>query len=242
MSKMIHACTNCNKTYKNRGTFEKHIQKCSPSPMMNNTDIPMNCEDINSDSDSDSDSDDNITNGKGNVEKSYNINMYFNKKDVDVEVTDVDTNEVVEKSTHALKKPLDKPKPSIEEKNEDTIDDETLDEMLRPRVSESYQREINNLKSLIKHMGELNIPIDENDQVTTIAMLRSTNEMLLKQSLKLMEEMEQIAMKNSFLKNNAMMAAFFLEKCKTNEQFFETVKEYEEKDRCKAEAEAETKM
>ena len=228
MSKMIHACTNCNKTYKNRGTFEKHIQKCSPSPMMNNTDMPMNCEDINSDSDSDSDSDDNITNGKGNVEKSYNINMYFNKKDVDVEVTDVDTNEVVEKSTHALKKPLDKPKPSIEEKNEDTIDDETLDEMLRPRVSESYQREINNLKSLIKHMGELNIPIDENDQVTTIAMLRSTNEMLLKQSLKLMEEMEQIAMKNSFLKNN--------------EQFFETVKEYEEKDRCKAEAEAETKM
>ena len=135
MSKMIHACTNCNKTYKSIGTFEKHIQKCAPPPpMMSQADVSMSSDDDSSDEES--------TNGKGNVEKSYNVNMYFNKSDVDVEVTDVDTNEVIEKTTHALKKPFDKP--SIQGKNEEIIDDETLDEMLRPRVSETYQREINN--------------------------------------------------------------------------------------------------
>tara|TARA_B110000967_G_scaffold136443_1_gene139265 strand:+ start:1650 stop:2312 length:663 start_codon:yes stop_codon:yes gene_type:complete len=209
MSKATYTCPTCDKEYKSRITLDKHQKKCNVSQ-------------------------ESSTNGNDNTEKSYNVNMYFNKTNVDVEVTDVDTNEVIEKTTRPLKQRQSQIPPQVE-----VTDDETLDEMLRPRVSETYQREITNLKNLIKHIGDLNIPSGDEERVTTIIMLKTTSDMLLKQSLKLMEEMEQIAKKNSFLKNNMMMASFLLEKCRTDEEFLETIKDYDEKDRRKAEKQKE---
>lgn len=92
--------------------------------------------------------------------------------------------------------------------------EKVLKEMLKPTVSSSYQDEIDKLDDLISMFKDFPIPEDPNDKDTTISHLKNVVSILMTQSQNIIKEMKTMSKKNSYYKNNIMLAAFILDKCR----------------------------
>jgi uncharacterized coiled-coil DUF342 family protein len=98
--------------------------------------------------------------------------------------------------------------------------------MLRPKISSSYQDEIDKLENLVKLFKNLPISDDPDKKDRTITQLKQTITILLDQSQKLIKEMQTMSKRNSYYRNNITLASFILDKCRKDAP--ETDEEFEE--------------
>lgn len=99
-------------------------------------------------------------------------------------------------------------------KNTDDEGEHVLKEILKPKISQTYQEEIDKLQELIDMFTNMPVPENDDEKDSTIAQLKTTITILMSQSQNLIKEMQNMSRKNSYLKNNIMLAAFILDKCK----------------------------
>jgi len=103
---------------------------------------------------------------------------------------------------------------------------EVLKHFLKPKVSPSYQQEIDKLEQLVNMIRRIPISDDIEKRAHVIGQLKDTLTIVLNQSKELINEMKKMSRRNSYLKNNISLAAFLLDKCKqdvpeTDEEFDE---------------------
>lgn len=129
-------------------------------------------------------------------ENNYDVNMTFlkdNKVKVEVKNTP-NTNDIIDEATEEGVK--------------------ALREILKPDVSESYQEEIDKLEEMIEMFSDLPIPKNAVDKEATIEQLKTIISIVMTQSKNLIAEMKEMSKRNSYYKNNIMLAAFVLDKCR----------------------------
>jgi hypothetical protein len=115
-------------------------------------------------------------------------------------------------------------KVAMEVKKESDDGEQVLKDILKPKISETYQEEINKLQSLIDTFKNMPIPENSENKDATISQLKNIVTILMTQSQNLIKEMQQMSRRNSYFKNNIMLAAFVLDKCRkevpeTDEEF-----------------------
>jgi len=227
-NKIIHKCSKCSKTYKGVASLQKHQDKCQvessavPPPVTNATNatnatnkINIKPMVVNAPKQSDAVPMINPPHPSHMVkENNYDINMTFGKDNkVQVEVK---------------KQPTMKYDVTSDSGSETESDDETgekvLKDILRPKVSPTYQAEIDKLENLIGMFKTLPISSDPARKDYTIEQLKATVTILMTQSQSLIKEMKQMSRRNSYYKNNIMLAAFILDRCRmevpeTDEEF-----------------------
>ena len=98
--------------------------------------------------------------------------------------------------------------------NEEEDGEQVLKEILKPKVSPSYQQEIDKLQDLIEMFKTLPIPEKPESKDLTINQLKNIIAILMTQSQNLIKEMKQMSRRNSYFKNNIMLASFVLDKCR----------------------------
>jgi chemotaxis protein histidine kinase CheA len=135
-------------------------------------------------------------------ENNYDINMTFgegNKVHVDMK-----------------KQPAAKQQASADEEtdSDEESGEKVLKDLLRPKVSETYQIEIDKLENLIKMFKHLPISEDPAKKDHAIEQLKATITILMTQAQSLIKEMKQMSRRNSYYKNNIMLATFILDKCR----------------------------
>ena len=92
--------------------------------------------------------------------------------------------------------------------------EKVLKEILKPKVSESYQEEIDKLEDMITMFKDFPVPENPESKDATIAQLKNIISITMTQSQNLIKEMKEMSKKNSYYKNNIMLAAFVLDKCR----------------------------
>ena len=105
----------------------------------------------------------------------------------------------------------------VKKQNEDGTTEEgvkVLRNLLKPTVSESYQEEIDKLEALIKMFSDYPVPEKAEDKDTTIEQLKNIISIIMSQSKNLIKEMKEMSKRNIYYKNNIMLAAFILDKCR----------------------------
>ena len=138
----------------------------------------------------------------GSKENNYDVNMTF-----------LDDNQV---KVEVKKQPGE---------DEDCDDgEEVLKDILKPKISSSYQEEIDKLEDMIKMIKTFPISDDPDKKDQVIDQLKNTLAILMTQSKNLIKEMQQMSRRNSYFKNNIILAAFILDKCRkdvpeTEEEF-----------------------
>lgn len=111
-------------------------------------------------------------------------------------------------------------KVKVELKNKNDVNDATeegvkvLREILKPDVSASYQEEIDKLEEMITIFSDYPIPKNAQDKEATIEQLKTIISIIMTQSKNLIKEMQEMSKRNSYYKNNIMLAAFVLDKCR----------------------------
>jgi len=115
-------------------------------------------------------------------------------------------------------------KVAVEVTKESDDGEQVLKDILKPKISETYQEEINKLQSLIDTFKNMPIPENSENKDATISQLKNIVTILMTQSQNLIKEMQQMSRRNSYFKNNIMLAAFVLDKCRkevpeTDEEF-----------------------
>ena len=138
-----------------------------------------------------------------NQENNYDVNMTFlegNKVEVEV-----------------------KKQPNEGDEKQDG--EKVLKEILKPKISPSYQDEIDKLESLVKVIKTLPISDDPAKKDHTIGQLKNTLAIIMTQSKNLIKEMQNMSRRNSYFKNNIILASFILDKCRKDVP--ETEEEYE---------------
>lgn len=199
-NKVIYKCSKCAKIYKGKAPFEKHEASCkaktntvpvtlaTPTMTMNSTPpVPPTPQKMN--------------------ENNYDINMTFgegNKVHVDM------------KKQPPAKQPSAKQPASADEEtdSDEESGEKVLKDLLRPKVSETYQIEIDKLENLIKMFKHLPISEDPTKKDHVIEQLKATITILMTQAQSLIKEMKQMSRRNSYYKNNIMLATFILDKCR----------------------------
>jgi hypothetical protein len=198
-NKIIYKCDNCTKKYKTKSSLDKHNIKCKkPKVETDESYTPQN----------------NIT-----QENNYDVNMTFlegNKVQVEVKKQGGEEDGIEDKEKEEKEK-----KEKEEEKKEKEEGEKVLKDLIKPKVSESYQDEIDKLDDLITMFK--NFPVSDNKD-TTISQLKNIITILMSQSQNLIKEMQTMSKRNSYYKNNIMLAAFVLDKCRkeipdTDEEF-----------------------
>ena len=187
-NKIIYQCSKCPKTYKSNTTLQKHMVKCSVNSKIAPPPTPMPSNQPLTDS----------NDGPNVNENIYDINMKFvagNKVNIEVHKQDDDDND--------------------EEEEEDGK--EVLKDILRPNVSHTYQDEIDKLDKLIVVFKTLHVSDDPTKKDNTIEQLKTTITILMTQSQNLIKEMQLMSRKNSYYRNNIMLATFILDKCRKEE-------------------------
>ena len=234
-NKVIHPCSKCSKIYKNNASLQKHMEKCTvetvtattapaskptasaslpkqttaskpmttsmPSTATAATQLPKQSTPIA------------VTgsNSQKVNENTYDVNMTFvegNKVQVDIK-----------KQSQPQSVEVSSDSDSDEESGEKVLKD-----ILRPKVSNTYQDEIDKLENLINMFKTLPISDDPNKKDHTIEQLKKTVAILMTQSRNLIKEMKQMSRRNSYYRNNIMLAAFILDNCRkdvpeTDEEF-----------------------
>ena len=100
------------------------------------------------------------------------------------------------------------------QEEDDEDGEQVLKEILKPKVSPSYQQEIDKLQDLIEMFKTLPIPEKAESKDLTISQLKNIIAILMTQSQNLIKEMKQMSRRNSYFKNNIMLASFVLDKCR----------------------------
>ena len=206
-NKVIYKCSKCAKIYKGKAPFMKHEASCKSKTNTVPVTLATPTMTMNSPPPVPP------TPQKMN-ENNYDINMTFgegNKVHVDM------------KKQPAAKQPAgggDEETDSDEESGEKVLKD-----LLRPKVSETYQEEIDKLENLIKMFKHLPISDDPTKKDNVIDQLKATITILMTQAQSLIKEMKQMSRRNSYYKNNIMLATFILDKCRMDAP--ETEEEFE---------------
>ena len=225
-NKVIHPCSKCSKIYKNNASLQKHMEKCTvetitatpvpasaslpkkaastattsmPMPTSAATPLPKQSTPIA------------VT---GNNSQKVNENTY------DVNMTFVEGNKV----KVDIKKQPQHVQASSDSDSDEESGEKVLKDILRPKVSNTYQDEIDKLENLINMFKTLPISDDPNKKDHTIEQLKKTVAILMTQSRNLIKEMKQMSRRNSYYRNNIMLAAFILDNCRkdvpeTDEEF-----------------------
>ena len=223
-NKVIHPCSKCSKIYKNNASLQKHMEKCTvetitatpvpasmpkkaaatattsmPMPTSATTPLPKQSTPIA------------VT---GNNSQKVNENTY------DVNMTFVEGNKV----KVDIKKQPQQVQASSDSDSDEESGEKVLKDILRPKVSNTYQAEIDKLENLINMFKTLPISDDPNKKDHTIEQLKKTVAILMTQSRNLIKEMKQMSRRNSYYRNNIMLAAFILDNCRkdvpeTDEEF-----------------------
>lgn len=104
----------------------------------------------------------------------------------------------------------------VTKQNEDGTEEgeKVLKDILKPKVSESYQDEIDKLEDLIKMFKDFPVPEKPENKDATIDQLKNIISIMMSQSQNLIKEMQAMSKRNSYYKNNIMLAAFVLDKCR----------------------------
>ena len=227
-NKVIYKCSKCAKIYKGKGPFEKHEASCKATTTIKPTNVPrpvnakispmptmtMNSKPLVP-----------PTPPKMN-ENNYDINMTFgegNKVHVDMKKQPATGAGATGATGAGAKQPtvtVDEETDSDEESGEKVLKD-----LLRPKVSETYQEEIDKLENLIKMFKHLPISDDPTKKDNVIDQLKATITILMTQAQSLIKEMKQMSRRNSYYKNNIMLATFILDKCRMDAP--ETEEEFE---------------
>lgn len=209
-NKIIHACSKCSKSYKSSNALQKHTEKCKveSTKVTNNISLPKPTTKVESMSATNNTNNTNNTNIPNSNENIYDVNMTFgegNKVQVDIK-----------KQANTVD--------SDDSDSDVETGDKVLKDILRPKVSHTYQDEIDKLESLVKMFKTLPISDDPAKKDHTIEQLKQTVTILMTQSRNLIKEMKQMSRRNSYYKNNIMLAAFILDNCRkdvpeTDEEF-----------------------
>jgi len=104
----------------------------------------------------------------------------------------------------------------VKKQSADGEDDgeQVLKEILKPKVSETYQDEIDKLEDLIKMVKRFSIPNNDIDKDRMIDQLKNTIAVMMIQAKNLIKEMKQMSYRNCYYKNNIMLASYVLDKCR----------------------------
>ena len=236
-NKVIYKCSKCAKIYKGKAPFEKHEASCkstttikppikpttvprpvnakmSPTPTMTMNSmppvppVPPTPQKMN--------------------ENNYDINMTFgegNKVHVDMKKQPAAKQPAAKQP--AAKQPAAKQSGGGDEEtdSDEESGEKVLKDLLRPKVSETYQEEIDKLENLIKMFKHLPISDDPTKKDNVIDQLKATITILMTQAQSLIKEMKQMSRRNSYYKNNIMLATFILDKCRMDAP--ETEEEFE---------------
>jgi hypothetical protein len=149
-----------------------------------------------------------------------NNSQKVNENTYDVNMTFVEGNKV----KVDIKKQPQQVQVSSDSDSDEESGEKVLKDILRPKVSNTYQDEIDKLENLINMFKTLPISDDPNKKDHTIEQLKKTVAILMTQSRNLIKEMKQMSRRNSYYRNNIMLAAFILDNCRkdvpeTDEEF-----------------------
>ena len=218
-AKPTHNCLKCEKPYKSLNTLNKHMLTCvanktttnQPKVGKNKNKILKNTIQVTETSDDmDNSNTSSLSHSQSDTDDSGDEKT---KNNYDVSMTFLEGQRVkVEMKKQA---------------NEGEDDGEQiLKEILKPKISESYQDEIDKLSGLINMVTEFVIPSTEPDKDRMIDQLKNTMMVMMIQARNLIKEMKKMTYRNNYLKNNVMLAAFVLDRCRKDVP--ETEEEFEE--------------
>ena len=160
-------------------------------------------------------------------EINYDVNMTMNNNNkVKVEVKSQSHNSIKTEENDTDSSDDTDVKNKEYDKFEGDDGTEVLKNFLKPKVSPSYQQEIDKLEQLVSMIRRIPISDDIEKRAHVIGQLKDTLTIVLNQSKELINEMKKMSRRNSYLKNNISLAAFLLDKCKqdvpeTDEEFDE---------------------
>ena len=188
-----HKCPICSRTYKNTASLSKHAVKCAEAMSLlakKNEILPQVHIPPVGNVQGTTDQENNYSGSTHAPGNNYDISMSFlegNRIQVEVKKQSVDGEEDGE---------------------------QVLREILKPKISESYQDEIDKLEDLIKMVKVFAIPSDDNDKDRMIDQLKNTIAVMMIQAKNLINEMKQMSFRNNYYKNNIMLASYVLDKCR----------------------------
>jgi hypothetical protein len=218
-NKVVYKCSNCSKLYKGKAPFKKHELSCKSkeNDIASNISVPSPgpVPSTNSSFGNAASKSSNPPNQKENA-NNYDINMTFgegNKVHVDM------------KKQSSARAAGVRAKVEDETDSDEESGEKVLKELIRPKVSETYQEEIDKLENLIKMFKHLPISDDPAKKDNVIDQLKATITILMTQAQSLIKEMKQMSRRNSYYKNNIMLATFILDKCRMDAP--ETEEEFE---------------
>lgn len=220
-NKVIHPCSKCSKVYKNNASLQKHMEKCTVETVTA-TPVPAS-----------------MTSASASVPKQAapSATTSLPKQSTPIAVTGSNSQKVNENTYdvnmtfvegNKVKVDIKKQPQSVQVTSDSDSDEESgekvLKDILRPKVSNTYQDEIDKLENLINMFKTLPISDDPNKKDHTIEQLKKTVAILMTQSRNLIKEMKQMSRRNSYYRNNIMLAAFILDNCRkdvpeTDEEF-----------------------
>ena len=188
-----HKCPICSRTYKNTASLSKHAVKCAEAMSLlakKNEILPQVHIPPVGNVQGTTDQENNNSGSTHAPGNNYDISMSFlegNRIQVEVKKQSVD---------------------GVED------GEQVLREILKPKISESYQDEIDKLEDLIKMVKVFAIPSDDNDKDRMIDQLKNTIAVMMIQAKNLINEMKQMSFRNNYYKNNIMLASYVLDKCR----------------------------
>ena len=229
---VIHKCSTCPKTYKSMVLLKKHMDACASKNAVPVTSSSSTSSSSNENKGKNKNKKkaeeglnvkDSVTGtgfgsgtGTGNSDtvNNYDINMTFGKGNA-VQVDVKKQTEQTSRDTHISdvdNSDSDSDNDSNSNSNSNSNDDNELKDMLRPKISHSYQDEIDKLENLIDLFKNLYVSDDPSKKDLTISQLKSTIGVLMTQSQNLIKEMKVMAHRNSYYKNNIMLASYLLDR------------------------------
>jgi len=188
-----HKCPICSKSYKNTASLGKHAVKCAEamSLLAQKNEILSQIQIPPVGNVQGTTAQENNNSGSSHAPgNNYDISMSFlegNRIQVEVKKQAVDGEEDGE---------------------------QVLKEILKPKISETYQDEIDKLEDLIKMVKVFAIPNNDNDKDKMIDQLKNTITVMMIQAKNLINEMKQMSFRNNYYKNNIMLASYVLDKCR----------------------------
>lgn len=229
-NKVIHPCSKCSKIYKNNASLQKHMEKCTvetitatPAPASKPTTAalpkPTTATTTSLPKPTTATA---LPKQATPIAVTASHTPKVNENTYDVNMTFVEGNKVqvdIKKQSQPQSVEVSSDSDSDEESGEKVLKD-----ILRPKVSNTYQDEIDKLENLINMFKTLPISDDPNKKDHTIEQLKKTVAILMTQSRNLIKEMKQMSRRNSYYRNNIMLAAFILDNCRkdvpeTDEEF-----------------------